>query len=548
MEPWPVERGRMPPLVIHLVHGTWARGPTYHVLQACGAAFPPLGRVLPRRRAGTWLDEESAILEALKAPNRTFSTFEWSASNSIAARRQAAVDLADYLGTEVARAPDSAHVMIAHSHGGNASLQALGTYCDADTRGAVKLLITMATPFLIAKGSAYPRIRRALVFGRLSALLAWILFPVLFWATGFLSESVRGMITPAMGVVLLWSSALLLFFAASFLLTSEQPVLRGLGAAVAAAWTWTIGIAPRQTIAAAAGDVGLEQLVPHLDLFPLLVCLNVFVVAWRSSVRGAEALRDLVRVALLIAVPIALLAFRFLLDDPLQTLMWDASAITILPSFVAGTALSCVGVLLWRPRPGSPEEPPVQVRLLAVRLGRDEASFAINAARILEGAGAFLYRWRWSAIPLAILTTLLSPLLFLQGVGLVASAAYGGWPALLNIAGQFGSLPPDAQALLAALGLGAIMPVVSLVAAMPLCLAVGPEVLFGLSTTEVVCDELPAGRTSEMTLEVLPLSEATAVRGMHHSAYNYPGIQRRIAAELSRLEAEHTSRHSAQCD
>ena len=535
----------MTPLVVHLVHGTWARGLAYHALQACGAAFPPIGRVLPGRRAGTWVDQESAILATVKAPNRTFSKFEWSGSNSFAARRQAAVDLADYLEKEVARAPYSAHVIIAHSHGGNVSLQALGTCCDAGTRGAVKLLITMATPFLVAKGSAYPRIRRALAFGRLFALLAWILFPVLFWATGFVSASMRGMITPVMGVVLLWSSTLLLFFAGSFLLTSERRILRGLGSAVAAAWIGTIGIAPRHTIAAAVGDVGVEQLVPHLDVLPMAVCLTWFVLAWRSSVRGAEALRDLVRIALLIGVPIALVALRVLLDDPLQAQMWDASAVTILPSFVAGTALSCVGVLLWRSRPGSLEEPPVPVRLLAVRLGRDEASFAINAGRILEGAGAFLYRWRWSAIPLATVTTLLSPLLFFQGVGLVASAAYGGWPALLNIAGQVGNAPSYAQAILAAMGLGAIMPVVSLVATLPLCLAVGPEVLFGLSTSEVACDEVPAGRTSETTLEVLPLNEASPVGGLRHSAYNYPGTQRRIVAELTRLEAETMSGRSA---
>src|SRR5262245_16158867 len=141
----------MAPLVVHLVHGTWARGLAYHSLQACGAAFPHIGTMLPGRRAGTWVDEGSAILVTLEAPNRTLSRFEWSGSNSFAARRQAAVDLADYLEKEVARAPHSAHVIIAHSHGGNVSLEALGTYCGAGTRGAVKLLITMATPFRVAK-------------------------------------------------------------------------------------------------------------------------------------------------------------------------------------------------------------------------------------------------------------------------------------------------------------------------------------------------------------------------------------------------------------
>ena len=105
-------------------------------------------------------------------------------------------------------------------------------------------------------------------------------------------------------------------------------------------------------------------------------------------------------------------------------------------------------------------------------------------------------------------------------------------------------MTPLAQAILAAMGLGAIMPVVSLVATLPLCLAVGPEVLFGRSTSEVACGEVPAGRTSDTTLEVLPLSEGSPVGGLRHSAYNYPGTQRRIVAELTRLEAETMSGRS----
>ena len=119
------------PVVAHLVHGTWARGLACHLLEAFGAALPSLRVSRLRRCSRIWADEDSAFRMAIEAQSRTFTKFDWSGSNSFAARRQAAIDLADYLRREVARAPRAAHVIIAHSHGGNVAMQALSAYCDA---------------------------------------------------------------------------------------------------------------------------------------------------------------------------------------------------------------------------------------------------------------------------------------------------------------------------------------------------------------------------------------------------------------------------------
>lgn len=535
----------MTAVVAHLVHGTWARGIAWPLLQAFRAAFPLFAPSLSRRFRQIWVDEGSAFRMVIEAPNRSVTKFDWSGSNSFAARRQAAIDFAHHLRTEVAQAPHAAHVIIAHSHGGNVAVQTLTTYCDPKTRDAVQLLITMATPFLTPKGSAYPRIRRALTLGRLLALMIWIMFPTLFWVIG-ISWGTFGMITPSMGLAPLWQSVVVVLVSASLLLTSDVRMLRAVGVVIAIAWTCALSLVSPRAIAATFGVQGVDvelltqAQVPHLDALTFLACSAWYVLAWRSSVTGAEALRDVLRVVLLTGVPLSLVAIRLFSElDLFATLAWDAGAVAIVPSFAAGTALASVSLLFTRSGETPLKTSLLTARLLAVRLPGDEASRAINAARLLEGLGAFLYRSRHTAVPVAVMTTVLSPLFFVQGFGFVASAAYGGLAVIVtNI---FGSVIAQGAyglfLVLAVMTLGAMIPVLSLAATLPLSVGIGPEVLFGLSTRDVSCDELPVESGAETKLEVLVPSQASTPEGLRHSAYNYPCIQRRVVDELASLQA-----------
>ncbi len=528
----------MTPLVVHLVPGTWSRGAVYALRTSLRAAFP-FFRV--PSKPSIWVDDGSQLCRELEAPNRTFKRFEWSGSNSFAARKQAAKDFASHLQAEVSRAPHASHVIIAHSHGGNIALESLRTHCDTRISDAVKLAVTIATPFLINQGSAHPRIRSVLTLGRPLALLLWVVFPVLFWATGFF-PGWTGMITPFYGLMLLWSSSLIIFVASSFLLTSERGVRQLLGLALAVAFVGFVVSPADGIIAAAAGEEAVQSLIPHFGAMSTAACLMWFLLAWRSSVKGAEALRDTVRIALLIGVPTALIAHRLVATDMFQVLAWDAGAMAILPSFSAATGLSCVALLRRRTRDGMLATRPLLVRVLAVRLPGDEASFAINAAQIVERLGGFIYRWRYSAVPAAVVAVLLSPLFFLIGFGLVASAAYGGFRVIgSNIIGPMFSVEQYRLALTFSLMvLASMLPLVSLAANLPLCVGVGPEILFGLSTQELSCRNVP--ESGNVSLDVVPLGEHSA--GLHHSAYNHPAVRQRIVAELQALEAFEPKLHA----
>jgi hypothetical protein len=72
------------------------------------------------------------------------STFLWSGANSIRERDRAARNLAEYIRTKQAEYTGSAHVLIAHSHGGNVALRAL-EHLGSETDNL--FVVTLATPF-----------------------------------------------------------------------------------------------------------------------------------------------------------------------------------------------------------------------------------------------------------------------------------------------------------------------------------------------------------------------------------------------------------------
>lgn len=113
----------IPAYIITLIHGTYARE----------AGWTHKGSVFRRR-----------LEEKLNTP-LNFRRFEWSGGNSHTHRLHAGEELSEYLRTEFEGAPQSRHVVIAHSHGGNVALYALQ---DDELRARIDGLVCLATPFV----------------------------------------------------------------------------------------------------------------------------------------------------------------------------------------------------------------------------------------------------------------------------------------------------------------------------------------------------------------------------------------------------------------
>jgi hypothetical protein len=125
-----------------LVHGTWPRG-------AIPALIPGLTRIFGTKVA--WFDDGSEFRTNLSATARDnieieITKFEWSGNNSVLDRADAASKLAAHLKTAIDRAPNSEHVVIGHSHGGNVILRAMYHLEPDEARRF--LLVTLATPFV----------------------------------------------------------------------------------------------------------------------------------------------------------------------------------------------------------------------------------------------------------------------------------------------------------------------------------------------------------------------------------------------------------------
>ena len=110
-------------LVVTLVHGTWGW-------------------------FSTWLHERSRLRCHLEEtfPGRVeFCRVNWSGLNSFRARRKGAASLRRQIRENAGRWPAARQVVVAHSHGGSLSIEALN---DDDCLKSVDGLVCMATPFL----------------------------------------------------------------------------------------------------------------------------------------------------------------------------------------------------------------------------------------------------------------------------------------------------------------------------------------------------------------------------------------------------------------
>jgi hypothetical protein len=111
--------------VVTLIHGTFAPG-------------------------APWVEDGSQLCTAIQQAfpgGVEFRRFSWSGGNSLSARRTAAARLRErILGDPVPEG--TRHFVVAHSHGGNIALYALG---DPQVRKRITGVATLATPFLIAR-------------------------------------------------------------------------------------------------------------------------------------------------------------------------------------------------------------------------------------------------------------------------------------------------------------------------------------------------------------------------------------------------------------
>src|SRR3569832_1882599 len=108
-----------PPLRVHLVHGTWAKG------------------MFGRSKA--WTEPGHEVYERLRAvlpAGTSIETFIWSGANSVRAREEGARLLRAHLENSLRAFPSDRHVLVAHSRGGTiASLAVAGTGLDGRVRG-----------------------------------------------------------------------------------------------------------------------------------------------------------------------------------------------------------------------------------------------------------------------------------------------------------------------------------------------------------------------------------------------------------------------------
>jgi hypothetical protein len=122
----------MSKFVLTFVHGTWGRGMIW-----------PSGDAV-------WTTDASTICKSLRdrlGPDAVFRRFPWSGRNSHTARLNASKRLRDFLQEGLAASPDATHIVIAHSHGGNIALMALG---DSNLRERIAGVACLATPFIVA--------------------------------------------------------------------------------------------------------------------------------------------------------------------------------------------------------------------------------------------------------------------------------------------------------------------------------------------------------------------------------------------------------------
>jgi hypothetical protein len=145
--------GEAPRFVIYLVHGTWSA-------------------------TARWISHRSNFSERLSTRlegSLLLDRVRWSGKNSLTAREQATHKLRLELQERLAQFPNSIHVIIAHSHGGNIALQAIS---EGNLHSSVGL-VCLSTPFLNVRRRRIPNITEELVGWGIFGLATLATYPVM---------------------------------------------------------------------------------------------------------------------------------------------------------------------------------------------------------------------------------------------------------------------------------------------------------------------------------------------------------------------------------
>ncbi len=132
-------------------------------------------------RHAKWVRPSGALATALRAvPGTRVQALCWSGRNTQSARFRGARALHDHLVGLTERFPDAAHVVVAHSHGGNVALYALRDEDGADDpRLGDVHVVTMSTPFITAERKILGGGGVAFAITSVGFLALWTLFIVL---------------------------------------------------------------------------------------------------------------------------------------------------------------------------------------------------------------------------------------------------------------------------------------------------------------------------------------------------------------------------------
>jgi hypothetical protein len=162
------------PISVVFVHGTWARG----------SAWPLL---------------EAGIRRAFGGEQVALQYLSWSGRNTVSARLLAAEDLAHLLEADRQHRPTARRFIVAHSHGGAVAL--LGTR-DTALRQAVAGVICLSTPFLLVRPRHFSEL--GLSVATLGLILTLALVTIL------LVYVTRSIVPLLLGVVLAWPATVVM--------------------------------------------------------------------------------------------------------------------------------------------------------------------------------------------------------------------------------------------------------------------------------------------------------------------------------------------------
>lgn len=124
-----------------------------------------------------WTQSDSAFCQELASRlnhDVRFEPYSWQGTNSNLARLNAGHGLAETMRNRIRKYPSSKHLIVAHSHGGNVALYALGWLSEAE-RGSITGLVTLATPFIHVQKRDVDQVRSSLSTCTWGGVIAWLL-------------------------------------------------------------------------------------------------------------------------------------------------------------------------------------------------------------------------------------------------------------------------------------------------------------------------------------------------------------------------------------